>query len=86
MAAHDADWGRVRLVFLQQIHTEEQWRGGNFTPWLDNRGDSRRGTRLYVNDRLVVPDETVQVYYCDGSATPRFVAFELDEIPLRDPW
>ncbi len=86
MAAHDPDWGRVRLVFLQQIHTEEQWHERNFIPWLNHRGDSRRGTRLYVNDRLVVPDESVLVYYSHGSATPSFVEFDLDEIPLRDPW
>lgn len=86
MAAHDPHWGRVRLVFLRRIGTEDEWKEGNPLPWLHDRGGRRHGTRIFVNDRHVVPGESVLVYYSENDGAPRIAEFNLDEIPLRDPW
>lgn len=85
-AAHDPDWGRVRMIFLQRIGTEQAWKERRYLPWLDCQFNHQFGTRIFASGRLVVPCESVLVYYADGDSSPQYAEFELDEIPLRDPW
>lgn len=86
LSAYDENWCRVRMIFLQRIGTEQAWKKKKFLKWVDFQYNHQFGTRVFVAGRLVVPSESVLVYYADGDLSPKYVEFELDEIPLMDPY
>ncbi len=77
--------GSCSVIFLGRIASKAEWIRNDAFRWLD-QSDSMSGTRFYVDGDLVVPRESVLVYYANGDSQPRWTEFKLNEIPLRDPW
>jgi|GEM_PF-2169555 hypothetical protein len=82
ITAHEPNWGKVRMVFLEKVKTKKDWEKHRFLDWVQIKDKQGSPSLFYVNRKLVRPSDSVLVYYSDGDSQPQVAEVNLSDLSL----